>query len=153
MYHKNRRKALRNLPHKFKGGIRYETNSGNRNGADIDPELLWRRIGRGKRRGPRQARRETSSQEERLQVLVEKGIISQETLEAILAYLEANPSEAPGAKRNSPRKSPTASSPETTATSQPPPQAAPPATHPKCPKASSRIPWACCFPRTCWISC
>ena len=38
---------------------------------------------------------ETSSQEERLQVLVEKGIISQETLEAILAYLEANPSEKP----------------------------------------------------------
>ena len=38
---------------------------------------------------------ETSSQEERLQVLVEKGIISQETLEAILAYLEANPSEMP----------------------------------------------------------
>lgn len=37
----------------------------------------------------------TSSQEERLQVLVEKGIISQETLEAILAYLEANPSEKP----------------------------------------------------------
>ena len=38
---------------------------------------------------------ETSSQEERLQVLVEKGIISQETLEAILAYLEANQPEAP----------------------------------------------------------
>ena len=38
---------------------------------------------------------ETSSQEERLQILVEKGIISQETLEAILAYLEANPSEMP----------------------------------------------------------
>lgn len=38
---------------------------------------------------------ETSSQEERLQVLVEKGIISQETLEAILTYLEANQPEAP----------------------------------------------------------
>ena len=38
---------------------------------------------------------ETSAQGERLQVLVEKGIISQETLEAILAYLEANPSEKP----------------------------------------------------------
>ena len=38
---------------------------------------------------------ETSAQGERLQVLVEKGIISQETLEAILTYLEANPSEKP----------------------------------------------------------
>ena len=38
---------------------------------------------------------ETSAQGERLQVLVEKGIISQETLEAILTYLEANQPEAP----------------------------------------------------------
>ena len=38
---------------------------------------------------------ETSTQAERLQVLVEKGIISQETLEAILTYLEANQPEAP----------------------------------------------------------
>ncbi len=38
---------------------------------------------------------ETSSQEERLQILVEKGIISQETLEAILTYLKANQPEAP----------------------------------------------------------